>query len=68
VSKDLWNTGIYRIMAAKSAIGIGMYSNITPLKVQKSIFGDVIDKMQESTPKNQKHIQEYLSAMCSNYS
>lgn len=34
------------------------------LKVQKSIFGDVIDKMQESTPKNQKHIQEYLSGMC----
>ncbi|OLN26363.1 carboxymuconolactone decarboxylase family protein [Desulfosporosinus metallidurans] len=34
------------------------------LKVQKSIFGDVIDKMQENTPKNQKHIQEYLSAMC----
>lgn len=34
------------------------------LKVQKFIFGDVIDQMQASTPKNQKHIQEYLTAMC----
>ncbi|TDX53227.1 carboxymuconolactone decarboxylase family protein [Orenia marismortui] len=35
------------------------------LKVQKSIFGDVIDKMHENTPDNQKHIKKYyLSAMC----
>jgi len=35
------------------------------LEVQKSIFGDVIDKMHEDTPENQKHIKKYyLSAMC----
>lgn len=34
------------------------------LAVQKEIFGDVIEKMQESAPSNQKHIQEYLSAFC----
>ncbi len=34
------------------------------LKVQKSIFGDVIDKMHENSPDNQKHIQNYLSAFC----
>jgi 4-carboxymuconolactone decarboxylase len=34
------------------------------LKVQKSIFGDIIDKMHQSAPENQKHIQNYLSAFC----
>jgi len=34
------------------------------LRTQKAIFGDIIDKMQESTPENQKHIQRYLSAYC----
>lgn len=34
------------------------------LSVQVEIFGDVIAKMQESAPSNQKHIQEYLSAFC----
>lgn len=34
------------------------------LNVQKTIFGDVIDKIKENTPENQKHIQEYLSALC----
>jgi len=34
------------------------------LKVQKSIFGDVIDQMQQNAPENQKHIQNYLSAFC----
>jgi 4-carboxymuconolactone decarboxylase len=34
------------------------------LSVQVEIFGDVIAKMQESAPLNQKHIQEYLSAFC----
>ncbi|WP_176585602.1 carboxymuconolactone decarboxylase family protein [Priestia megaterium] len=34
------------------------------LDVQVEIFGDVIKKMQESTPSNQKHIQKYLSAFC----
>jgi len=34
------------------------------LKVQKSIFGDTIDKMYETAPENQMHIQKYLSAMC----
>jgi 4-carboxymuconolactone decarboxylase len=34
------------------------------LAVQKTIFGDLIDKMYEATPKNQIHIQKYLSANC----
>ncbi|WP_346863739.1 carboxymuconolactone decarboxylase family protein [uncultured Draconibacterium sp.] len=34
------------------------------LKVQKSIFGEIIDKMHETAPENQKHIQNYLSAFC----
>jgi len=34
------------------------------LAVQVEIFGDIIAKMQESAPSNQKHIQEYLSAFC----
>jgi 4-carboxymuconolactone decarboxylase len=34
------------------------------LDVQVEIFGDVIKKMQESAPSNQKHIQEYLSTFC----
>ncbi|MCZ0070301.1 carboxymuconolactone decarboxylase family protein [Bacillus sonorensis] len=34
------------------------------LATQVEIFGDVIRKMQESAPSNQKHIQEYLSAFC----
>lgn len=34
------------------------------LKVQKSIFGDVIDQMHTNAPENQKHIQNYLSAFC----
>ncbi|MBQ4869493.1 carboxymuconolactone decarboxylase family protein [Priestia megaterium] len=34
------------------------------LATQVEIFGDVIKKMQESAPSNQKHMQEYLSAFC----
>jgi 4-carboxymuconolactone decarboxylase len=34
------------------------------LKVQKKIFGETIDKMYEKSPKNQLHIQKYLSANC----
>ncbi|MGG0461390.1 carboxymuconolactone decarboxylase family protein [Priestia aryabhattai] len=34
------------------------------LATQVEIFGDVIKKMQENAPTNQKHIQEYLSAFC----
>ena len=34
------------------------------LSVQKSIFGEVIDQMNDNAPKNQKHIQNYLSAFC----
>jgi 4-carboxymuconolactone decarboxylase len=34
------------------------------LKVQKEIFGESIDKMYEKSPKNQLHIQKYLSANC----
>ncbi|MFP7732384.1 carboxymuconolactone decarboxylase family protein [Priestia aryabhattai] len=34
------------------------------LATQVEIFGDVIKKMQETAPLNQKHIQEYLSAFC----
>lgn len=34
------------------------------LSVQKSIFGDVIDKNYETAPKNQVHIQKFLSDNC----
>ena len=34
------------------------------LEIQKSIFGDTIDKMYKASPANQIHIQEYLSANC----
>ncbi|MFB9759186.1 carboxymuconolactone decarboxylase family protein [Ectobacillus funiculus] len=34
------------------------------LAVQVEIFGDVIAKMQENAPANQKHMQDYLSAFC----
>ena len=34
------------------------------LEVQKTIFGDLIDKMYETSPANQLHIQKYLSANC----
>lgn len=34
------------------------------LAVQKSIFGDTIDRMYETTPKDQIHIQRDLSANC----
>ncbi len=34
------------------------------LELQKSLFGDMIDNMYRESPKNQLHIQEYLSANC----
>jgi 4-carboxymuconolactone decarboxylase len=34
------------------------------LATQVEIFGDVIPKMREAAPANQKHIQDYLSAFC----
>jgi 4-carboxymuconolactone decarboxylase len=34
------------------------------LAVQKEIFGEMIDKMYETSPKNQLHIQKYLSDNC----
>ena len=34
------------------------------LEVQKSIFGDVIDKNYENSPKSQVHIQKFLSDNC----
>lgn len=34
------------------------------LEVQKSIFGDVIDKNYENSPENQVHIQRFLSDNC----
>ncbi|MFH5183639.1 carboxymuconolactone decarboxylase family protein [Paenibacillus sp. TAB 01] len=34
------------------------------LAVQVEIFGDIITKIRESAPSNQKHIQDYLSAFC----
>ncbi|WP_223595630.1 carboxymuconolactone decarboxylase family protein [Neobacillus bataviensis] len=34
------------------------------LAVQVEIFGEVIAKMRENAPENQKHIQDYLSAFC----
>ena len=34
------------------------------LAVQKSIFGEMIDKLYKESPKNQLHIQKHLSANC----
>ncbi len=34
------------------------------LKVQKEIFGGMIDRMYKESPENQIHIQKYLSANC----
>ena len=34
------------------------------LEVQKQIFGSTVDQMYAQSPKNQLHIQEYLSANC----
>lgn len=34
------------------------------LKVQKSIFGDVIDRMRDSAAEDLKPVQDYLSAYC----
>lgn len=34
------------------------------LAVQVEIFGDIITKMREGAPSNQKHIQDYLSSFC----
>jgi 4-carboxymuconolactone decarboxylase len=34
------------------------------LGTQIEIFGDVIAKMRENAPSNQKHMQDYLSAFC----
>jgi 4-carboxymuconolactone decarboxylase len=34
------------------------------LKVQKEIFGETIDTMYKESPKDQLHIQKYLSANC----
>jgi 4-carboxymuconolactone decarboxylase len=34
------------------------------LELQKSIFGDMIDRMYQESPENQIHIQKYLSANC----
>jgi 4-carboxymuconolactone decarboxylase len=34
------------------------------LEIQKSIFGEMIDKMYEESPANQIHIQKYLTANC----
>ncbi|NHC43091.1 4-carboxymuconolactone decarboxylase [Bacillus sp. MM2020_1] len=35
------------------------------LASQVEIFGEVISKMREAAPANQKHMQDYLSAFCS---
>jgi len=34
------------------------------LALQKDIFGEMIDKLYEQSPKNQHHIQQFLSANC----
>jgi 4-carboxymuconolactone decarboxylase len=34
------------------------------LAIQKAIFGEMIDKMYETSPQNQLHIQNYLSSNC----
>ena len=34
------------------------------LSLQKAIFGEMVDKMYETSPPNQLHIQKYLSSNC----
>ncbi|WML53269.1 carboxymuconolactone decarboxylase family protein [Neobacillus sp. PS3-12] len=34
------------------------------LATQVELFGDIISKMRENAPENQKHMQDYLSAFC----
>jgi 4-carboxymuconolactone decarboxylase len=34
------------------------------LATQVELFGDVISKMRENAPENQKHMQDYLSSFC----
>jgi 4-carboxymuconolactone decarboxylase len=34
------------------------------LELQKSIFGEMIDRLYDESPKNQLHIQKFLSANC----
>ncbi|MDC7228758.1 MAG: carboxymuconolactone decarboxylase family protein [Sphaerochaetaceae bacterium] len=34
------------------------------LKIQKAIFGEVIDRMRAGAPEELRHIQDYLSAFC----
>ena len=34
------------------------------LSVQVEIFGEIIAKMREAAPENQKHMQDYLSSFC----
>jgi len=34
------------------------------LALQKAIFGEMIDKMREQSPKDQRHIQDFLVANC----
>lgn len=34
------------------------------LKVQKEIFGEMIDRLYEESPENQIHLQKYLTANC----
>jgi 4-carboxymuconolactone decarboxylase len=34
------------------------------LALQKAIFGEMIDKMREQSPKDQRHIQDFLAANC----
>jgi 4-carboxymuconolactone decarboxylase len=34
------------------------------LALQKAIFGEMIEQMYEQSPKNQLHIQEFLSSNC----
>ncbi|GET21833.1 4-carboxymuconolactone decarboxylase [Prolixibacter denitrificans] len=57
--------------AANISVPVGSQKQVTEetrfdegLKVQKSIFGDVIDQMHQKATENQKHIQNYLSAFC----
>lgn len=34
------------------------------VKVQKTIFGDAIERMRQQTPKDESHIQDFLAANC----
>lgn len=62
------NEGIHAMGMKPETIQASTVTEETRMKdglaVQKSIFGEVIDKNYETAPDGQLHIQQYLSGMC----